>query len=457
MSPVQKRYLVILLLSIFAGAIALPEKLTLQVPFVNREITLGSPRIHTTLSGKPVDITFSFKQGLDIQGGMQVVLEADMSSIASEDRQTALESVREVLLRRVDLYGISEPVVQTAINGESYRVVIELPGVTDETEALALVGKTAELSFQLISEKPIEVPSDASIAAELDLSQFMTLEPTGLTGAQLKRSIVQFDQNTGEPQVGLQFDEEGSRLFAEVTSEHTGERLAIVLDGNIVMAPNLTEPIFGGQAQISGGFTLDDAKQLSIQLNAGALPVPISVLEQRTIGASLGSESVRASLQAGLLGILLVMLFMILYYGWSGVLASVALTIYAVLTVALYKIFSVTITVPGLAGLLLSVGMAVDANILIFERMKEELRMGRPFIRAMELGFGRAWDSIKDANLATIMTALILINPLNLPFLNSSGLVRGFGITLLLGVLLGLFTGVFVTRTLVRLYLREKK
>ena len=457
MSSVQKRYLVIILLAIISGSIALPQRLSLRLPWVNREVVLGSPRLNTTLFGKPVSITFSFKQGLDIQGGMQVVLEADMSNIAAVDRQAALESVREVLLRRVDLYGISEPVVQTAIAGESYRVVIELPGVTNETEALALVGKTAELSFQLLEEKPIEISPDASTAAEIDFSQFMSLKETGLSGSQLKRATVQFDQNTGEPQVGIQFDEAGSRLFADVTREHTGERLAIILDGTIVMAPNLSEPILGGQAQISGGFTLDQAKQLSIQLNAGALPVPITVLEQRTIGASLGSESVRASLQAGLLGILLVMLFMILYYGWSGVLASMALSIYALLTIALYKIFGVTITVPGLAGLLLSIGMAVDANILIFERMKEEQRMGRPFLLAMELGFGRAWDSIKDANLATIMTAVILVNPLNLPFLNSSGLVRGFGITLLIGVVLGLFTGVFVTRTLVRLYLREKK
>ena len=457
MSSVQKRYLVIILLAIISGSIALPQRLSLRLPWVNREVVLGSPRLNTTLFGKPVSITFSFKQGLDIQGGMQVVLEADMSNIAVIDRQAALESVREVLLRRVDLYGISEPVVQTAIAGESYRVVIELPGVTNETEALALVGKTAELSFQLLEEKPIEISPDASTAAEIDFSQFMSLKETGLSGSQLKRATVQFDQNTGEPQVGIQFDEAGSRLFADVTREHTGERLAIILDGTIVMAPNLSEPILGGQAQISGGFTLDQAKQLSIQLNAGALPVPITVLEQRTIGASLGSESVRASLQAGLLGILLVMLFMILYYGWSGVLASMALSIYALLTIALYKIFGVTITVPGLAGLLLSIGMAVDANILIFERMKEEQRMWRPFLLAMELGFGRAWDSIKDANLATIMTAVILVNPLNLPFLNSSGLVRGFGITLLIGVVLGLFTGVFVTRTLVRLYLREKK
>jgi len=220
------------------------------------------------------------------------------------------------------------------------------------------------------------------------------------------------------------------------------------------MAPNISQPILNGQAVINGGFTLEDAKQLSIQLNAGALPVPIHVLEQRTIGASLGSESVRDSLRAGLIGIAGVMLFMALYYGWKGILADVALCIYALLTVAVYKLFGVTVTVPGLAGLLLSVGMAVDANILIFERMKEELRMGRPFNRAMELGFGRAWDSIKDANLATILTALILINPMNLTFLNTSGMVRGFGVTLLVGVALGLFTGVFVTRTLLRMFLK---
>ncbi|NCN06474.1 MAG: protein translocase subunit SecD [Candidatus Pacebacteria bacterium] len=457
MSSVQKRYLVIVFLTIIAASIALPEKLQLRIPGLNREISLGSPRFTRLINGEPVTVAFSFKQGLDIQGGMQVILEADMRDIAAEDRQTALESVREVLLRRVDLYGISEPVVQTAVAGESYRIVIELPGVTNEAEALELVGRTAELSFQLLRENPIDISPDATDAAQIDFSQALSLEETGLGGAQLKRATVQFDQNTGEPQVGIQFDEEGSKLFSKVTSEHTGERLAIVLDSSIIMAPNLTEPIYGGQAQISGGFTLDEAKQLSIQLNAGALPVPIALLEQRTIGASLGGESVRDSLQAGLLGILLVSLFMMLYYGWSGVLASVALTIYALLTAALYKIFGVTITVPGLAGLLLSVGMAVDANILIFERMKEEVRLGRPFMRAMELGFGRAWDSIKDANLATIMTALILINPLNLPFLNSSGLVRGFGVTLLIGVLLGLFTGVFVTRTLVRMYLREKK
>ena len=219
------------------------------------------------------------------------------------------------------------------------------------------------------------------------------------------------------------------------------------------MGPRINQAIVTGQAVISGGFTIEDAQQLSIQLNAGALPIPIKVLEQRSIGASLGTVAVNESIQAGLIGLSAVMIFMILYYGWKGFVADLALMIYALLTIAVYKVVGVTLTLPGIAGLLLSVGMAVDANILIFERIKEEQRLGRPFAQAMELGFGRAWDSIKDANIATILTSLILINPLDFSFLNTSGLVRGFGITLLIGVVLGLFTGVVVTRTFVRLFI----
>jgi protein-export membrane protein SecD len=223
------------------------------------------------------------------------------------------------------------------------------------------------------------------------------------------------------------------------------------------MAPNIQDAIVTGQATITGGFTCEEAQNLKIQLNAGALPVPIKVLEQRNVNATLGKESVEQSMFAGVVGLLLVMLFMVLYYGAKGFIASIALTIYAILTVAIYKVIGVTLTLPGIAGLLLTIGMAVDSNILIFERMKEELRMGKPFNIALELGFGRAWDSIKDANLATIITALILINPMEFSFLNSGGMVRGFGITLLIGVLLSLFTGVLVTRTLMRLFLKGDK
>jgi preprotein translocase subunit SecD len=346
------------------------------------------------------------------------------------------------------LFGINEPVVQTSVNGDQYRLLVELAGVSDPNQALQLLGTTAELSFRLYP--PIETLLTATESANLTLDSF---QDTGITGAQLKRSSVQFDQQTGEPVIALEFDPEGTQLFANVTTQHVGERLAIFIDDFPVTAPVIQTPITTGQAYISGDFTLEAAKQLAIQLNAGALPVPIQIVEQRTIGASLGLSSVQASMKAGVIGIGLVMLFMILYYRLQGFLASLALLIYAILTVALYKIIGVTLTLPGIAGLLLSIGMAVDANILIFERMKEELRLGKSFERAMELGFGRAWDSIKDANLATIATALVLINPLDFTFLNTSGLVRGFGLTLLIGVLISLFTGVVVTRTFLRLFL----
>lgn len=429
-----------------AGVIALPQSVSFPNPVrPGQEITIGSPQFMVRTPQGPRIVTFELKQGLDIQGGMRIVLDADMSSIAEEDRQAALESVKEVITRRVDLYGIAEPSVQTAVGGGAYRVYVELPGVTNPEEALSLVGQTAKLEFQLLEPLP---PTEDG----LELTQF---NPTGLDGSQLASAQVQFDQQNGQPVVGITFTPEGGDLFGTITQENSGELLAIMLDGSVLMAPRINEPIYGGSAVITGDYTLDEAKQLAIQLNAGALPVPISVSGQSQVQASLGQASVQQSVIAGLLGLLAVIVFMIALYGVSGVLASVALCIYAVLTLALYKIIGVTVTVPGIAGLILSVGMAVDANILIFERMKEEIRLGKPFSVAMELGFGRAWDSIKDANIATIITALVLINPLNFTFLNTSGLVRGFGITVLVGVLLGLFTGVVVTRTLLRLFLQE--
>ena len=242
-----------------------------------------------------------------------------------------------------------------------------------------------------------------------------------------------------------------------MTKENTGKRLAILLDNKVVTAPVISTPIIGGQAVITGQFTVEEAKNLSIQLNAGALPVPIKVLEQRQLGASLGQQAVMDSIRAGLIGLALVMFFMVAIYGKYGFVADLALFIYAILTVAIYKSMHVTLTLPGIAGLILSIGMAVDANILIFERIKEELRAGKAYDIALELGFGRAWDSIKDANVTTILTALVLINPANFPFLSTSGLVRGFGITLLIGVILGLISGVVITRTLMRLMFEGKQ
>jgi preprotein translocase subunit SecD len=439
------RFFWIVVSAVIAGSLALPPVVPIDVTLFGRrqQATVGTPRIDVTLFGRRYQREFLFRQGLDIQGGMQVVLQANMSEIPEVDKLTALESAREVILRRVDLFGIAEPVVQTSIANNEHRLLVELPGLTDPEQALQLVGQTAQLEFSLLLG-----------ANEATDSAGLSVVPTGISGSQLKRSSVQFDQSTGEPVVSLEFNDEGRKLFADITTENTGEMLAIMLDQSIVMAPRINTPIIDGQAIITGGFSVDDAKQLSIQLNAGALPVPITVLEQRTVGPSLGMESVQASVEAGVIGILLVMVFMVLIYKVNGLLASIALVLYALYTVALYKILGITLTVPGIAGLLLSVGMAVDANILIFERMKEELRLRKPFSIALELGFGRAWDSIKDANLVTIATSLVLINPLNFPFLNSGGMVRGFGITLLIGVSLSLFTGVVVTRTLMRLFLK---
>lgn len=431
-----------------AVLIALPKSLPVSFSVFGRDVsfTLASPVINTTLFGTPIYKEFELKQGLDIQGGIQVVLEADMTGIATEDVETALASAREIILRRVDMYGLAEPNVKTLVTQDSHRIIVELPGISDPQKALELVGQTAQLDFQLITASP--VVEDATESAG------MMLVETGLTGTMLKRATIQFDPTTSEPLVGIEFNEQGSELFATITTEYTGQQLAILIDGYPLMAPVIQTPIINGQATITGGFTLGEAEKLTIQLNAGALPVPIRVLEQRNIDATLGQESVNKSVFAGVVGIGLVMLFMILYYGAKGVLASIALVIYAILTLAVYKIIGVTLTIPGIAGLLLSIGMAVDANILIFERMKEELRLEKPFSVALELGFGRAWDSIKDANLATIITALILINPMDFSFLSSGGMVRGFGITLLIGVLLSLFTGVVVTRTLMRLFLK---
>ena len=413
-------------------------------------LSSGNPTISTYIFGRPIYQKFELKKGLDIQGGIQVVMQAQMDEIALEDREVALESAKEIIARRVDLYGVSEPVIQTAKKGDDYRLIVELAGVDDAAQALQLVGTTAKLEFKL---QKTEVDPMATESATAFLSQF---ESVNLDGSKLRRSSVQFDQQN-QPTVALEFTPEGTKIFAQVTKEHQGEVLGIFLDEFPLMLPVIQSPISDGQAVITGSFGVEEAKNLSIQLNAGALPVPIKVLEQRSLGASLGQASVNASIRAGIIGLGLVMLFMILYYGLNGLMASMALYVYAVITIAIYKLFGVVLTLPGIAGLLLSIGMAVDANILIFERMKEELRLGRDRMQAVELGFGRAWDSIKDANLATIATALILINPLNFSFLNTSGLVRGFGITLLIGFLISLFTGVVVTRTLLRVFLKRKE
>lgn len=418
---------------------------------------IGKFKIDRVISGPDFDFKIGpliikkeliLKQGLDLQGGTQLTLQADMKEIPDSDRDSALESARNIIDRRINYFGVTEPIIQSSKKNNEYRIIVELPGIKDINQAIELIGKTAELKFY---EQEATPSAEATISAA-----FAFTVDTGLSGKHLKKSQVQFDPNTGEPQVGLEFSEEGAKIFEEVTTRNVGKPVAIVLDNEIISAPRVNQIIAGGNAVITGEFTLEEAKNLSIQLNAGALPVPVKIIEQRNIGATLGAESVQKSIKAGLVGLIFVLVFMIANYGRLGLIADISLIIYAALTLALYKLIPVTLTLPGIAGFILSVGMAVDSNILIFERLKEELRLDKPWQYALEQAFGRAWDSIRDANVTTLITCFILFNPLNWDFLNSSGMIRGFALTLALGIFISLFTGIIVTRNLIRTFYKPK-
>ena len=426
--------LILVLLSSYAIApkITLPQ--TIKIPVVNWELQ--------TLGGH-----FPMKLGLDLQGGTQLVLQTKMDQIPSEDRDNALESAKEVIERRVNLFGVSEALVQTSKIGDNRRILVDLPGIKNASEAAELVGKTAQLEFR---ELVATDSAEASGSGAIDV-------PTGLTGADLKKAQVVFSQGgAGDSgaQVSIEFTPEGSQKFAEITKRNIGKPLAIFLDNEYISAPTVQQEIISGPALISGGFSTEEAKALSIQLNAGALPVPIEIVEQRSIGPSLGAESVKASIIAGIIGLVTVIIYMALYYGIWGIVANIALLIYTLFTLAIFStglflIPPVTLTLPGIAGFILSIGMAVDANILIFERMKEELRWGKSRKQALDLGFERAWSSIRDSNISSLLTAGILYSI-------GTGLVKGFAVTLAIGVLVSMFTAIVVTRTILKLVMRNK-
>ena len=388
--------------------------------------------------------------GLDLSGGIQVTLEADMKDIVSSDRSSALESAKEVIERRVNLFGVSEPVVVSARSEDHYRIIVELPGVSDVDRATSLIGQTAKLEF-----REFIIIQDATESALL-IPTLGNTKSVDLNGGDLRRSRVDFSPETGEPVVAIEFTPEGTKKFADITTRLVGERLAIFLDDVPITWPTVQTPITEGSGVITGNFTRDQARTLSLHLNAGALPVPVSIVEKRTIGATLGKESVEKSIWAGGVGLILVAGFMIAQYGWLGVLADSALIMYGLISLALFRVIPITLTMPGIAGFILSIGMAVDSNILIFERYREEKRKGKPWHIAIEVAFGKAWDSIRDANFTTLITCLILFNPGSWQFLPTSGLVRGFAVTLFIGVLVSLFTGIVVTRTFIRVLYREK-
>jgi len=403
----------------------------------------------------------SFKLGLDLQGGSHLVYEADLSKIEAEERNEAMQGLRDVIERRVNLFGVGEPMVRIQEQVEHKRLVVELPGVKNIEEAIGAIGKTPYLEFK--EERPEEERDEILAKYEqfegksfeevqeipdwqLILKEDPYFKSTKLTGQYLKKAELGFDQTTFEPEVFLEFNEEGKDIFKELTSLNVGKHLAIYIDESLISAPVVKEAITDGKARITGRFTIEEAKSLARNLNAGALPVPIKLISQKTVGPVLGKISLEKSLKAGLIGFLMVILFMIGFYRGPGILSSLALMIYAGIILSLFKLIPVTLTLAGIGGVVLSVGMAVDANVLIFERMREERRAGRSFQRAVEMGFSRAWPSIRDGNLTTLLVALIM-------FFCGSSFIKGFALTLSLGVLVSMFSAVFVTRTFLRSFI----
>lgn len=496
-----------------------------------------------------------WKLGLDLLGGTHLVYEANMSNIGNAERDSALSGVRDVIERRVNAFGVSEPLVQTDRTGSHYRIIVELAGVKDVNQAIKMIGETPTLDFRE-EAAPGTKPANANtpplsaedaaynldalkraqnvlklalakgadfaalakqysddgsktnggdlgyfakgvmvkpfedavwklkvgqITAKLVQTEYgyhiikktgvktengvekiqashiliATKAPTPttdvngnwtttqLSGKQLKHAQVVFDPQTGEPTVQLTWNAEGDKLFGDITGANIGKRLGIFLDGQMISAPTVQNKITGGTAVISGSFTVDEAKTLAMRLNAGALPVPITLVTQQTVDATLGAASLQKSLAAGIIGFLAVVLFMLLVYRLPGLMASIALCVYSALTLGVFKLLGVTMSLAGIAGFILSIGMAVDANVLIFERVKEELRHGRTVGDALSEGFKRAWNSIRDSNFSSLITCAILI------WVGTST-VRGFAITLAIGILVSMFTAIVVTRNFLR-------
>lgn len=379
-----------------------------------------------------------FKLGLDLRGGVHLVYKADISAINPSEISNAMEGLRDVIERRTNIFGVAEPLIQVqetgilkSVENREQRLIVELPGVTDVNQAIKMIGETPFLEFRL-ENKNIEIKKDTSL--------YEAFLSTGLDGRYLKKALLDFDQTTSEPQVSIEFNDEGAKLFAEITKDNVGTRLAIFLDGLPISTPVIREEIPSGRAQITGQFTPQEAKLLVQRLNSGALPVPISLISQQSIGPTLGEKVLFNGIRAGIYGIILVAVFLILWYRLPGLIAVFALSIYIVLVLAIFKLIPVTITAAGIAGFILSVGMAVDANVLIFERMKEERRLGKTLNASILEGFSRAWLSIRDSNVSSLITSVIL-------YWIGTSMIKGFALTLTIGILISMFSAITITRT----------
>lgn len=537
------KFIAIIFLALVTGLISYPQ-ITAKIPVLNN--ILNRPKINL---------------GLDLQGGIHMEYKADTSQIPDNQVTDAMQAVQDVIERRVNAFGVAEPVVYATKSGSENRLVVELAGVKDIESAKKMIQETPFLEFKeektgseslkgnggdlgwakkgmfvpefenvlfdpslkdgqvypnlvesqfgwhiikkieskgegdnlqihaahiLFTKQQAQEGIDQSVIDNLnnqnkseaddvlkkalagenfsDLANQYSQDPgnqpepefvsTGLTGKNLKSATVTFQsQGLSEPQVSLKFDDEGTKLFADITKRNLGKRVAIYLDGQVISAPTVQSEINTGEAVITGKFTIDQAKELVKRLNEGALPVPITLVGQQSVEASLGQISLEKSLKAGIIGLLLVVIFMLIYYRFLGFIASIALLIYTAIMISIFKVstltaWSMTLTLPGIAGFVLSIGMAVDANILIFERTKEEVRRGRKILAAIDEGFKRAWTSIRDGNISSIITALILMEM-------GTGFVKGFAVTLLIGVLVSMFTAVMITRTILNFVMGE--
>ena len=388
----------------------------------------------------------TIKLGLDLQGGMHLILRVDTSKLPDKAKEDAAERAIEIVRNRIDQFGVSEPSIQRE---GADRIVVQLPGVTDRERALALLGKTALLEFKLVSDDPAKlkdaIAGNVPIGYELHTSeeggQILTEKDALMTGKYITNAGVSFEANFNEPVVTLEFNNEGGKIFSDITGANVGRRIAIILDGKVQSAPVVNERIPSGRAQITGRFNMDAANDLSIALRAGALPAPIIVEEERNVGPSLGKDSIKEGIRASVFGFGSVVIFMLVYYMLGGFVANIALFLNVLIVLAALSYFHATLTLPGIAGTVLTVGMAVDANVLIFERIREERALGKNVASALVAGYKRAFATILDAHCTTLITAGIL-------YYLGSGPIKGFALTLAIGIIASLFTSIFVTRAI---------
>ena len=452
----KKVYIILFFILIFAflvGNLSSPKYFNQGADFVNAKLSLQIPHFWEV----------PFKLGLDLQGGVHLVYQADLSNIDKESHHSAMQGLKDVIERRVNFFGVEEPVIQVQGSGDSYRLIIELAGIKDPAQAVKMIGETPFLEFreqkepdetQKILDKQKEVEGKSfEEMQEIENWQLAFEDPyfksTILTGQYLDGAKLNFSQTTSEPLISLQFNKEGSKIFEELTANNVGKILAIYIDNVPISTPVVQDKISGGKAQITGSFTGEEAKELVRNLNAGALPVPVELISQQSVGATLGEHSLNTSLMAGMFGFLAIILFLIIFYRLPGILASIALLIYLAFVLSLVKLIPITLTLAGVGGIILSIGMAVDANVLIFSRMREELRKRESFAIALKEGFKRSWPSIRDGNITTFVVALIL-------FLFGTSFIKGFALTLMIGISFSMLSAILITRSFLIIFVSTR-